>query len=873
MAKPTPMMEQYIAIKKEYSDYILFFRLGDFYEMFFDDAITASRELEIVLTGRESGPQRVPMCGIPYHSVSGYLAKLLNKGYKVAICEQVEDPKAAKGIVKREVVRVITPGTVIEDNLLQEKVNNYLVAVACYDNALGLAYVDLSTGEFKTTQFPKNQTALLSSELTRLKPAELYLPEAEYTDLADWIPVAKQNITFGQLHFFRHDNAYRQLLEHFQLQNLHVFGCETLPAATIAAGAALQYLYETQKNSLTHLRKIVTYETGEFMNLDPATRRNLELTRTLRTQELNGSLLGVLDLTVTSMGGRLLRTWVEQPLTSIAAIRVRQNAVAELTLNLEVRERLREALKKTYDLQRILSKLAGNSGNARDLMALKNTLAEIPEIKTILNQLAADRLRQLDAGLDCQPELVELLSNALTDDPPLTLKEGGMIRSSFHPELEKLHNAGSQGKKWVTAMEQQERERTGIKSLKIGYNQVFGYYIEVTKSNLDAVPDDYIRKQTLANCERFINQTLKEYEDLILNAHEKSIALEYQLFLEIRDQVLARIDNLQNTAAVLAELDCLVALAEAAVRYNYVKPEMNTEGRMLILDGRHPVVERVLPRGAFVPNDTLLDSHENRVQIITGPNMAGKSTYMRQVALIVLLAHIGSFVPAKSADIPLVDRVFTRVGASDDLSTGQSTFMVEMNEVAYILNHATANSFIILDEIGRGTSTFDGLSIAWAVVEFINNVKRIGAKTLVATHYHELTELEHRLEGVKNYHIAVQQENDGITFLRKILPGSAAKSYGIEVARLAGIPLEITNRAHEILKTLEKNEVLEFKDLKRTKEKPVEQQLSLFGLDSDIILEELKAFDLMNSTPLEAFNRLYQWQERLKSKTAKANPA
>ncbi|HYH04069.1 MAG TPA: DNA mismatch repair protein MutS, partial [Bacillota bacterium] len=701
----------------------------------------------------------------------------------------------------------------------------------------------------------------------------LYLLEAEYNNLSDWIPGDKRNITFGQLHFFRHDHAYRQLLEHFQLQNLHVFGCETLPAATTAAGAVLQYLYDTQKNSLSHLRKIVTYETGEYMNLDPATRRNLELTRTLRTLELNGSLLGVLDLTVTSMGGRLLRTWVEQPLTTIEAIRIRQNAVAELTLNLEVRERLQEALKKTYDLQRILSKLAGNSGNARDLLALKNTLSEIPELKTILSSLAADRLRQIDAGLDCQPELAELLTIAITDDPPLTLKEGGMICSSYHPELEKLHNASSQGKKWVTAMEQQERERTGIKSLKISYNQVFGYYIEVTKSNLDAVPDDYIRKQTLANCERFINQTLKEYEDLILNAHEKSIALEYQLFLEIRDQVLARIDNLQYTAAVLAELDCLVALAEAAVRYNYVKPEINNEGRMLILDGRHPVVERVLPRGAFVPNDTALDSHDNRVQIITGPNMAGKSTYMRQVALIVLLAHIGSFVPVKSADIALVDRIFTRVGASDDLATGQSTFMVEMNEVAYILNHATANSFIILDEIGRGTSTFDGLSIAWAVVEFINNVKRIGAKTLVATHYHELTELEQRLEGVKNYHIAVNRETDGITFLRKILPGSAAQSYGIEVARLAGIPAEITNRAHEILKTLEKNEVLEFKELKRVKEKPPEQQLPLFGLESDFILEELKAFDLMNTTPLEAFNRLYQWQERLKGKNNKANPA
>ncbi|HEY8464607.1 MAG TPA: DNA mismatch repair protein MutS [Bacillota bacterium] len=884
MPKPTPMFEQYQAIKAEYSEYILFFRLGDFYEMFFDDALIASRELEIVLTARDSGTERVPMCGVPYHSASTYLAKLLSKGYKVAICEQVEDPKAVKGLVKREVVRVVTPGTVIEDNLLQEKVHNYLAAVAEAGNALGLAYVDLSTGEFLATQFPKQQTALLTSELARIRPAELYLPEEEYSNLATLIPCERHNITFGPALYFRHDQAYGRLLEHFHLQNLHAFGCEDRPAATCAAGAILQYLYETQKNALTHLRKIVTYETGEFMNLDPATRRNLELTRTIRSQELNGSLLGVLDLTVTASGGRLLRTWVEQPLTTVAAIQTRQTAVAELTLNMEIRERLQEALKKTYDLQRILSKLAGNSGNARDLLALKNTLVKIPVIKTILQPLTAKRLVQIRAGLDEQPELTDLLCRALTDDPPLGLKEGGMIRSSFHPELEKLHQASTQGKKWVAALEQQERERTGIKSLKVGYNQVFGYYIEVTKANLDAVPADYIRKQTLANCERFINQTLKEYEDLIINAHDKSIALEYQLFLEIREQVLARIDQLQTTAAFLAELDCLVALAEVAVRYNYVKPEINEDGRILILDGRHPVVERVLPRGSFVPNDTAIDSRDNRVQIITGPNMAGKSTYMRQVALIVLLAHIGSFVPAKSADISLVDRIFTRVGASDDLATGQSTFMVEMNEVAYILNHATAKSFLILDEIGRGTSTFDGLSIAWAVVEFINNLKRIGAKTLVATHYHELTELEQRLEGVKNYHVAVQHENGEITFLRKILPGSAAKSYGIEVAQLAGLPREITDRAREILKTLEKNELSEFHELKQSKgekeskegkaeQRQAGQQLPLFELEADVVLEELKAFDLMNATPLEAFNKLYQWQERLKNIDHKADSA
>jgi DNA mismatch repair protein MutS len=865
MAKSTPMIEQYLAIKKEYADYILFFRLGDFYEMFFEDAINASRELEIVLTGRESGDERIPMCGIPYHAVSGYLSKLLAKGYKVAICEQVEDPKAVKGIVKREVIRVITPGTVIEEQLLDEKVNNYLAAISHYDHAWGFAYVDLSTGEFKTTQFPKQQLQTLVNEITRIKPAETYILEPEFLSIASSVPFGERTVTFGKPHYFSYENAYRQLLEHFKLQNLHVFGCETLTAATSAAGAVLRYLYDTQKNSLIHLRKITTYQTGEYMALDPATRRNLELTKTIRSNESTYSLLGVLDQTVTSMGGRMLRIWVEQPLTTRDAIQTRQSAVAELTLNLEIRENLRESLKKTYDLQRILGKLAGNSASARDLIALKNTLLEIPALTATLAPLKAGRILQLSSQLDPQPELATLLDTALTDDPPLGLKEGGMIKSSFHPELQKLHAASSQGRQWVARMEQEERERTGIKSLKIGYNQVFGYYIEVTKSNLEAVPGDYIRKQTLANCERFINQTLKEYEDLILNAHDKSIALEYQIFLDIRGSVLEQIDSLQNSALVLAELDSLVALAETAVRCNYVKPEINEEGRILIMDGRHPVVENVLPRGSFVPNDTILDSDENRVQVITGPNMAGKSTYMRQVALIILLAHLGSFVPAKSAEIALVDRIFTRVGASDDLATGQSTFMVEMNEVAYILNHATDRSFIILDEIGRGTSTFDGLSIAWAVIEFINNRKRIGAKTLVATHYHELTELETLLEGVKNFHVAVNRNHEEITFLRKILPGSAAQSYGIEVARLAGIPAEITDRAREILKSLEKNEVLEYNDLQKN-ERSVELQLPLFSVESDFIIEEIKAFDLMNTTPLEAFNRLYQWQERLRER-------
>lgn len=867
MAKTTPMIEQYLAIKRSYKDHILFFRLGDFYEMFFEDAITASRELEIVLTSRDSSPERIPMCGVPYHSVSGYLGKLLAKGYKVAICEQVEDPKAVKGIVRREVVRVITPGTIIEDQLLPEKANNYLAAIAQYQQFQGLAYADISTGEFKVTQFPKQQLQLLLAEITRLNPAEIYYCPGEGESLEELTRRTRSLLTAGEAHHFSYENAYRKLQEHFNVQNLRAFGCEDQPAAIIAAGAMMHYLHDTQKNALCHLRHLVSYETGDYMALDPATRRNLELTRTLRGSETSGSLLGVLDLTVTSMGARTLRVWIEQPLTTKAAIMDRQDAVGDLTLDLDVRATLRELLKKTYDLQRILGKLSGSSANGRDLIALRNTLAVIPEVQAALATHSAARIMRLRDQLDPLPELTAVLEAALLEEQPLSIKEGGMIRAGYHPELEKLLTAGKDGKQWVAQLEQAERERTGIKSLKVGFNQVFGYYIEITKSNLNSVPDDYIRKQTLANCERFINQRLKEYENLILNAHEKSVALEYQIFLELREKILAQIDSLQRTSLALAELDALLALAEAGVRYHYVRPEITENGAIRIVDGRHPVVEQMLPSGTFVPNDTLLDLNDNRNQVITGPNMAGKSTYMRQVALIVLLAHVGSFVPAKSASIGLVDRIFTRVGASDDLATGQSTFMVEMNEVAYILNHATAKSFIILDEIGRGTSTFDGLSIAWAVIEFISNPRRIGAKTLIATHYHELTALEHQLEGVKNYHIAVAREGSEITFLRKIMPGCAAQSYGIEVAALAGLPTEITHRAREILKTLETNDGLEQRPVAATLEPPPTEQLTLFHMENQEILDQLRRADLITLTPLQALNLLYEWQQLLKQET------
>lgn len=861
MAKVTPMVQQYLDTKKKYAECILFFRLGDFYEMFFEDAVTASKELEIVLTSRESGSERIPMCGIPYHAATGYLAKLLSKGYKVAICEQIEDPKLAKGIVKREVVRVITPGTIIEEQLLKEKSNNYLAAIAEDGAAYGLSYVDLSTGEFKTTQIPKSQLQLLVAELTRIKPAEVYLSEGQ-KDEFQLERMIETTITFGPLADF--NDAYQRLTEHFQVQNLRGFGCEELPAAIKAAGGLLRYLESTQKHALLHLRKLITYQTGEFMALDPATRRNLELARTIRSEEVNGSLLGVLDLTVTSMGARLLRSWVEQPLTRLESILERQNAIAEFTLSLEKREKIRESLKKTYDLQRILSKLASGSSNARDLLALKQSLLMIPHLKETLKDTKESKNRAIAETLDPLPEITQILEAALKDDPPLTIKDGGMIKPSYHPELEKLIQASTEGKRWVAELEQEERERTGIKSLKIGYNQVFGYYIEITKANLDLTPPDYIRKQTLANGERFINQRLKEYEDLILNAHEKSIALEYQIFTELKETVLKAIDQIQATAAALAELDVLVTLAEVAVRYNYVRPTLTDGGKTVIIDGRHPVVERMFPAGGFVPNDTILDQKDNRCLVITGPNMAGKSTYMRQVALIVILAHLGSFVPAKQAEISLVDRVFTRVGASDDLATGQSTFMVEMNEVAYILNHATADSLVILDEIGRGTSTFDGLSIAWAVVEFINNVNRIGCKTLVATHYHELTELEGKMPGIKNYHVAVQRLGEEINFLRKIIPGKANRSYGIEVAKLAGLPAEVLDRAKEILQSLEMNEAVEFGKPAPLSEKS--QQLTLFPLEQETILNELVGIDLASTTPLQALNLLYEWQRKLRER-------
>ncbi len=864
-AKLTPMVQQYLEIKNEYQDCLLFFRLGDFYEMFFEDAIVASRELEIVLTSRgDNSPERIPMCGVPYHSVSGYLAKLLAKGYKVAICEQMEDPKTAKTIVKRAVVRVVTPGTIIEDQLLKDTVNNYLAAMVRIGPDWGLAYTDLSTGEFRATQFQSDRPNSLLNELVRIKPAELYISEKDREVVVSGLGLIQEmTLTVGPDPHFLPERAYRVLTEHFHQVNLHAFGFEEQPAMIAASGAIMVYLQETQKNSLAHIRKIVTYEIGEFMTLDPATRRNLELTRTMRG-ESSGSLFAVLDHTVTSMGGRMLRNWLEQPLIRRQSIQSRQDAITALASDLEVRENVRDYLKQTYDIQRILSKLAGNSANARDLLGLKKTLLRVPDLQETLVNFSAEQVVKIVNALQPLPELTDILEKAVLDDPPLSVKEGGIIKPSYHPELEKLVTAGSQGKQWVAELEQKEKERTGIKSLKIGFNQVFGYYLEVTNSNLSLVPSDYIRKQTLANGERFINQTLKEYEDLILNAHEKSIALEYQLFQELRTLILAEIDRLQGMAVALAELDSLVSLSEAAVRYNYIRPILSDNGKTVILEGRHPVVERMLPSGNFVPNDTILDQEENRTLIITGPNMAGKSTYMRQVALIVLLAHIGSFVPAKRAEIDLVDRIFTRVGASDDLATGQSTFMVEMNEVAYILNHATSHSLIVLDEIGRGTSTFDGLSIAWAVVEFINRRNRIGAKTLIATHYHELPDLEATLDGVKNYHVAVSRNGEDIVFIRRIEPGRTDRSYGIEVAKLAGLPTEVVGRAREILEKLEFQGESAVMAASEPSPSVGDLQLSLFPMEKDLIIEEIKKADLLSTTPLQALNRLYEWQQKLR---------
>ena len=877
----TPMMKQYMQTKEEYKDCILFYRLGDFYEMFFDDALTASKELEITLTGKNCGlEERAPMCGIPYHAVDSYLNRLVSKGYKVAICEQVEDPKTAKGIVKREVIRVVTPGTNLDTQGLDETKNNYIMCIVYMADRYGLSVADVTTGEYLVTELD-SQTKLMD-ELYKFMPSEIVCNEAFYMSGLDLDDLKNRlHMAIYSLEAWYFDDALcrETLQEHFKVASLEGIGLSDYECGMIASGALLKYLEETQKNSLSHMSRLTRYATGNYMVLDSATRRNLELVETLREKQKRGSLLWVLDKTKTAMGARTLRKYVEQPLIDKKSIVKRLDAVAELKDNAICREEIREYLNPVYDLERLVGKITYQSANPRDLIAFQSSLSMLPSVKCILKDMESDLLKEIYEELDPLEELCDLVGRAIQEEPPLAMKEGGIIKDGYNEEVDRLRKAKSEGKNWLADLETKEREKTGIKNLRIRYNKVFGYYLEVTNSFKDLVPDYYTRKQTLANAERYIIPELKELEDTILGAEDKLCALEYELYCEVRNTIAAELTRIQRTAKAVAKLDVIASLALVAERNNYVRPKINEKGVIDIRDGRHPVVEKMIPNDMFIANDTYLDDKKQRISIITGPNMAGKSTYMRQDALIVLMAQLGSFVPASSANIGLVDRIFTRVGASDDLASGQSTFMVEMNEVANILRNATSKSLLILDEIGRGTSTFDGLSIAWAVVEYISNSKLLGAKTLFATHYHELTELEGKISNVNNYCIAVKEKGDDIVFLRKIVKGGADKSYGIQVAKLAGVPDPVINRAKEIVEELVTADITgKVKDIavqgsetkKKTQKKLDEVDLTQFSLfdtvKDDDVLNELKELDISHMTPMDAMNKLYQLQNKLRNR-------
>ena len=881
MAELTPMMQQYMKTKEEYKDCILFYRLGDFYEMFFDDAITASKELEITLTGKNCGlEERAPMCGVPYHAVDGYLNRLVSRGYKVAICEQVEDPKLAKGIVKREVVRIVTPGTNLDTQALDESKNNYIMCIVYAGDNYGLSIADVSTWEYMVTELDSDTK--LMDEICRFMPSEIICNESLYVsglnlgDLKERLGIVIYSLDAW---YFDDVLCRRTLQEHFHVKALEGLGLADYDSGVIASGALLKYLEETQKTSLAHLSKLTKYTTGNYMVLDSSTRRNLELIETLREKQKRGSLLWVLDKTKTSMGARMLRKFVEQPLIEKASVEQRLNAVEELKDNAICREEIREYLGPVYDLERIGGKITYKSANPRDLIAFQTSLSMLPPIKCILNDMSSDYLKEIYEELDTMEDLCTLVQSAIVEEPPIAMKEGGIIKEGYNEEVDRLRRAKSEGKDWLAALETTEREKTGIKNLKIRYNKVFGYYLEVSNSFKNQVPDYYVRKQTLANAERYIIPELKELEDTILGAEDKLFALEYELYAEIRNQIAGEITRIQKTANAISKLDVIASLALVAEKNNYVRPKINEKGVIDIKEGRHPVVEKMIPNDLFISNDTYLDDKKHRISIITGPNMAGKSTYMRQTALIVLMAQIGSFVPAATANIGMVDRIFTRVGASDDLASGQSTFMVEMNEVANILRNATNKSLLILDEIGRGTSTFDGLSIAWAVVEHISNSKLLGAKTLFATHYHELTELEGKIDNVNNYCIAVKEKGDDIVFLRKIVKGGADKSYGIQVAKLAGVPDSVILRAKEIVQELVDTDIAgRVKDIavhgsetKKKKTKLLDEvdmaQMSLFDtVKDDDVLEELRNLDISNMTPMDAMNCLYQLQNKLKNR-------
>ncbi len=897
----TPMMQNYIDTKQEYNDCILFYRLGDFYEMFYEDASICSKELGLTLTSKSCGlPERAPMCGVPFHAVDSYLNTLTGKGYKVAICEQIEDSKEAKGLVKREVVRVATPGTNLDTDNLDESKNNYLMCVLYTVNAYGIAYADVTTGGFYMTEFDSENKLL--DEISKVLPSEIICNDSflvsgiDLEDLRNRLGIVVSSIASW---YFDEDKCREVLMDHFKTGSLAGLGLNDYSIGVIAAGAVLQYLIETQKISLEHITDIKPYSPNNYMLLDRSTRRNLELCETMREKSKRGSLFWVLDKTKTSMGKRLLRQSIEQPLVNADDINSRLDIITELNNNAVSREEIREYLNSIYDLERLIGRVGYRSANPRDLIALRQSFSVLPHIKFLLSEFEKSRLKEYAGQLDDLKDIFELIDNSIQDEPPVSIREGGIIKDGYDSETDRLRSAKTDGKNWLAQFVEEEKKRTGIKNLRVKYNKIFGYYLEVTNSYKELVPDDWIRKQTLANAERYTTPRLQELEDIILGAEDKLYSVEYNIFCQIRDTIYDNISRVQKTAQIIASIDMFASLALVAEQNNYVRPEITKKGGIEIKNGRHPVVEKMISNDLFIANDTYLDNSKNRIAIITGPNMAGKSTYMRQTALIVLMAQTGSFVPAESAKIGIVDRIFTRVGASDDLASGQSTFMVEMTEVANIIRNATKNSLIILDEIGRGTSTFDGLSIAWAVIEYIANTKLLGAKTLFATHYHELTELEGKLDSVSNYCIAVKEQGEDIVFLRKIIKGGADKSYGIQVAKLAGVPEGVLERARQIAAKLNENDILgrtketgaesEIPDYNygieqqtRTKKKnrhkaerktePSKmEQLSLFGTNNsniklDDIILELHDLDLSTTTPIDAMNILYKMQTKLRER-------
>lgn len=873
MGKLSPMMEQYLATKEQYKDCILFYRLGDFYEMFFDDALTASKELEITLTGKDCGlEERAPMCGIPYHAADIYINRLIEKGYKVAIGEQVEDPKLAKGLVKREVIRIVTPGTNMSAEVLDEAKNNYIMSISYYNFKYGISVSDISTGIFKCCRVGTSDKVI--DEINKYQPSEIIYQDTvpnsglELDAIADKLHISK---TEAPTHYFDYDTSESTIKRHFHISSLEGLGLKDTPEIVVSTGAMLDYLYDTQMNSLKHINHIELYSVDSYMIIDSSTRRNLELTETMRDKQKKGSLLWVLDKTKTAMGARKLREFVEQPLLSKDAIEHRLDAIEAMNNALITREELREYLNTIYDLERLMTRISLKTANPRDMLSFKNSIHYLPDIKNLLKELSADYYSEVYNNLDTLTDLYELLEASIDEEPPISIKEGGIFKAGYSEKIDELKLAKTECKNWLASLEAEEREKTGIKGLKIKYNKVFDYYFEVTNSFKDMVPDYFIRKQTLANAERYTTDKLAELSNTILGAEDRLYALEYETYVSLRDKIGEALTRVQQTAHYIAELDAIASLSYVAEKNNYVRPSINEDGVIDIKDGRHPVVEKMLSNDSFVSNDTYLNNVESRISIITGPNMAGKSTYMRQTALIVLMAQIGSFVPANTANIGLCDRIFTRVGASDDLASGQSTFMIEMNEVANILRNATSNSLIILDEIGRGTSTFDGLSIAWAVVEYIADKNIIGAKTLFATHYHELTELEGKLSSVNNYCIAVKEDGDDIVFLRKIVKGGADRSYGIQVARLAGVPEQVLIRAREICDQLidtdilSKAKAIETRDLKEHKANDFEQ-MSLFSTPTELtIANELKTMDLNNMTPIKAMLYLQELQDRLRN--------